>query len=117
MYLISLFGFSFAILSMAEMSSMYVAIGGSQFCSLVTDTCQGSYIWRTIPVSDLTPKVFTDLPVIMSRGEKHLWFMLLVCLIETLLTALQYVKLSFVISNYHINPSIMNALKHEADSR
>ena len=38
MYLVSLFGFSFAILSMAEMSSMYVAMGGSCFCIIATNS-------------------------------------------------------------------------------
>jgi hypothetical protein len=52
MYLVSLFGFSFAILSMAEMASMFVAIRLMNFmiwCWLV----QGAYIGRTISVGVL----------------------------------------------------------------
>jgi len=41
MYLVSLFGFSFAILSMAEMSSMYVAIGSAHLCMTATDNFAG----------------------------------------------------------------------------
>ena len=57
MYLVSLFGFSFAILSMAEMSSMYVAMYGALFCITLTDNLQGSYIRRTISVSDITYRI------------------------------------------------------------
>ena len=52
MYLVSLFGFSFAILSMAEMSSMYVVMGNLHDGTDVTDSSQGSYLRRTISVSD-----------------------------------------------------------------
>ena len=41
MYLVSLFGFSFAILSMAEMSSMYVAIGDAHCGTTVADNVSG----------------------------------------------------------------------------
>lgn len=51
MYLVSLFGFSFAILSMAEMSSMYVLMGGTPCRMTMTDKAQGSYVRRTISVS------------------------------------------------------------------
>lgn len=57
MYLVSLFGFSFAILSMAEMSSMYVDIYVARFCITVTDNSQGSYIRRTVSVSDIAHNV------------------------------------------------------------
>lgn len=67
MYLVSLFGFSFAILSMAEMSSMYVAMGGSDLGMLSTDSSQGSYIGRTVSVSDPTPRVLSGLLTTMSR--------------------------------------------------
>ena len=52
MYLVSLFGFSFAILSMAEMSSMCVSMGGPPCCTILTDKLQGSYIRRAVSVSD-----------------------------------------------------------------
>ena len=61
MYLVSLFGFSFAILSMAEMSSMYVAAGGAHHCIFMTDSSQGPYIRRTIPVSDTAHGVIAAL--------------------------------------------------------
>jgi hypothetical protein len=37
MYLVSLFGFSFAILSMAEMSSMCVSTFGATYLTILTD--------------------------------------------------------------------------------
>jgi hypothetical protein len=57
MYLASLFGFSFAILSMAEMSSMCVAVDGARFCINVTNIYQGSYVRRTVSVSEATYRV------------------------------------------------------------
>jgi hypothetical protein len=51
MYLVSLFGFSFAILSMAEMSSMCVAMDIASCYIAVTDNSQGPYIRGTVSVS------------------------------------------------------------------
>jgi hypothetical protein len=69
MYLVSLFGFSFAILSMAEMSSMCVAVGGSRVCINLTDSYQGSNIRRTVSVSEMTYRVVADLRTIVARDH------------------------------------------------
>ena len=61
MYLVSLFGFSFAILSMAEISSMCVSTGGAPCCAVLTDNLQGSYIRRTVSVSDKIYRVIAVL--------------------------------------------------------
>jgi hypothetical protein len=69
MYLVSLFGFSFAILSMAEMSSMYVATTGAHHTMIFADNNQGSYFRRTISVSDrfhLPCTYFDDLRTCLS---------------------------------------------------
>lgn len=69
MYLVSLFGFSFAILSMAEMSSMCVVVDGARVFINFTDSYQGSYIRRTVSVSEITCRIAADLRTIVPKDS------------------------------------------------
>jgi hypothetical protein len=69
MYLVSLFGFSFAILSMAEMSSMCVAMDWARFCINVTDNFQGSNIRGTVSVSAMICRIVAGLRTIVARNH------------------------------------------------
>ena len=66
MYLVSLFGFSFAILSMAEMSSMCVAMDGVRRFVTFTDNSQGSYVRGTVSVSGMMQRLVAILRTIVS---------------------------------------------------